>query len=433
MPLDAPLGSAERKEKVAFSSKSIDRENRTIDFVLSDETVDRDGDIIRAAGWDLRNFSGNAPLLAFHDAKLPVGSWRNVRVEGAQLVGTAVFAAAGQVPLADQLFALYADGHLSAVSVGFSILEAGPRVGDDGKTYGLEIKRAELLECSLVTIPANPNARRRAVKALHKAAEGASDADVAAAARIIKQLEKAEPGDSFTTADEEGHSHAFEIGETQTETAGDPPHAHALTYDDTGALTGVESSEDHSHELPAEATTPPEIDDEEDGAGEAGNTEEDEKTAALDLARRALDGLGKQFQDHPEALAQLGDALVGLERSLAGDPAPVAEMKGPADAFGDAELADVQRHWPEIAELAGEEMTATTLARALLSQAKDQIAEKRLALTGKTYEIVRDAKPVEQDPAPFDAAAFSDALAEKLGTVVPNTVAKCLRQPAGRV
>jgi len=36
--------------------KSVDSDKRTITFIASDESVDRDGDIIKIAGWDLSNY-----------------------------------------------------------------------------------------------------------------------------------------------------------------------------------------------------------------------------------------------------------------------------------------------------------------------------------------------------------------------------------------
>jgi phage head maturation protease len=49
-------------------------------------------------------------------------------------------------------------GFLNAVSVGFSPLKQHPRYDDDGKYLGILFEEQELLELSLVPIPANANA-----------------------------------------------------------------------------------------------------------------------------------------------------------------------------------------------------------------------------------------------------------------------------------
>ncbi|MEL6575032.1 MAG: HK97 family phage prohead protease, partial [Pseudomonadota bacterium] len=294
--------------------------------MLSDETVDRDGDIIRAAGWQLESFLKNAPLLAFHDPRQPIGSWEDVRVEGTRLIGRAKFAAAGTVPLADQLFSLYADGHLKAVSVGFEIIEAIPLIVDDVRR-GFEILKAGLLEASLVTIPSNPNALQRMQSKMAKAYKDGDEANAAALARIVKaadevagdsegdekaddgeKAEKAEAGDSFTTSSEEGHSHEFTVGSATTELAGDPPHVHALTDPGGEQPLVIEEAEGHTHTAPDAAFVTLEEDE------EAGAEADDERGKAMETAQRL-------FREIGERQTELGDIMARLEGKQPGDAA----------------------------------------------------------------------------------------------------------------
>ncbi|WP_200857337.1 hypothetical protein, partial [Klebsiella pneumoniae] len=53
----------------------------------SDDSVDRMGDIIEQAGWQLADFRKNPIALFAHDSRFPIGNWSNVRVVGSQLVG----------------------------------------------------------------------------------------------------------------------------------------------------------------------------------------------------------------------------------------------------------------------------------------------------------------------------------------------------------
>jgi HK97 family phage prohead protease/HK97 family phage major capsid protein len=136
-----------------------------MDFVLSDETVDRYGDIIVAKGWDLKDFKKNPIALFGHQGSFPIGNWTNVRVEGTKLIGTLVLAAAGTSERINELISLVQQGILRAVSVGFRPIENEPI--DPKQPYGGQrYTKSQLLETSLVSVPANPAALAIA-KSLH--------------------------------------------------------------------------------------------------------------------------------------------------------------------------------------------------------------------------------------------------------------------------
>lgn len=124
-------------------------------FVMSDDSVDRMGDVIDPKGWVLRNFKANPMALFNHDSDMPIGRWKNVRVEGGKLLGELEFGPEGACPITDKMRSFVAAGMMRAVSVGFRPLAADPIEGSRG---GIHYKAAELMECSLVSIPANPNA-----------------------------------------------------------------------------------------------------------------------------------------------------------------------------------------------------------------------------------------------------------------------------------
>jgi HK97 family phage prohead protease len=128
-----------------------------LEFVLSDATVDRYGDIVEPEGWKLRWFRKNPIALFGHDSRFPIGTWENVRVEGGRLLATLVLAAKGTSARLDELIALVEQGILRAVSVGFRSLKAEPI--DPEKPYGgTRFLEQELLETSVVSVPANPAA-----------------------------------------------------------------------------------------------------------------------------------------------------------------------------------------------------------------------------------------------------------------------------------
>ena len=134
-------------------------------FVLSDNTVDRYGDVIEATGWDLRWFQRNNIALFGHDSNFPIGTWEDVRVEGNKLMGKLKLAAEGTSARIDELRRLVEQGILKAVSVGFKPVESEPI-----QRGGVRYKKQELLETSLVSVPANPAALAVA-KSLHVSPE----------------------------------------------------------------------------------------------------------------------------------------------------------------------------------------------------------------------------------------------------------------------
>jgi HK97 family phage major capsid protein/HK97 family phage prohead protease len=130
-------------------------------FVLSDATKDRMGDVIDPKGWQLDNFRSNPMALFNHNSSFPIGTWEDVKVQGGRLVGKLKLAARGTSDRIDEIISLVEQGILRAVSVGFSPIERKPL--DDG---GIKFTKQELLETSLVSIPANPAAVQLA-KSLH--------------------------------------------------------------------------------------------------------------------------------------------------------------------------------------------------------------------------------------------------------------------------
>jgi HK97 family phage prohead protease len=127
------------------------------EFVLSDESVDRMGDVIRADGWQISEFKNNPIALFGHDHDKVIGVWRKVRVVGKKLMGTLKLAEPGTSELVDTTRSLIEQGVLKAVSVGFRPLEAKPRSAEE-PWKGMDYIKSALHEVSVVAVPANSNA-----------------------------------------------------------------------------------------------------------------------------------------------------------------------------------------------------------------------------------------------------------------------------------
>lgn len=158
-------------------------------YVMSDETVDRMGDVIEASGWRLDNFVKNPIALFGHDHTFIVGHWTNVKVQGGKLIGKLNLLPAGVSERLDEIRAAVEAGVLRAVSVGFT---ADPEQVERMKTGGLRFRAADLMECSLVSVPANPNALQMA-KSLNLSPEAkalifASDEEAAAKPRTASAI-----------------------------------------------------------------------------------------------------------------------------------------------------------------------------------------------------------------------------------------------------
>lgn len=137
--------------------KTVASNGDGFEFVLSDATVDRYGDIVDPSGWMLANFRKNPIALFGHSGGFPIGTWSHIRVEGEKLIGRLNLAAKGTSARLDEIISLVEQGILRAVSVGFRPLKSEPI--DAEKPWGAQryIKQ-ELLETSLVSVPANPAA-----------------------------------------------------------------------------------------------------------------------------------------------------------------------------------------------------------------------------------------------------------------------------------
>jgi HK97 family phage prohead protease len=128
----------------AYIEKSADK--KTYKFLASTSSVDRQGDSIDQSGWELENYKKNPVGLWAHKYdELPIAKIENIQVTELGLEAEFVFA---DHQKAQDIKNLVDTGVLNAVSVGFIGKERNGNV----------ITRAELLEISIVPVPANQDA-----------------------------------------------------------------------------------------------------------------------------------------------------------------------------------------------------------------------------------------------------------------------------------
>jgi HK97 family phage major capsid protein/HK97 family phage prohead protease len=155
--------------------KSIDVEGRTISGVASTPTPDRMGDIVVPLGMKFKNPS---PLLLFHDTTRPVGTVKFDKPTEDGLTFTAKLVDPAEVTsesLRERVTEAWESIKLKlirGVSIGFRPLDDGIELNP--KTGGLVFTKTEILELSLVTIPANSEATILSIKQFDQAGSGRS-------------------------------------------------------------------------------------------------------------------------------------------------------------------------------------------------------------------------------------------------------------------
>lgn len=141
-----------------IQAKAVEDEDFVLRMIGSTEAVDRQGDSVKAKGWDLKNYKKNPVFLWGHDyGALPIGKALKVFVEDDKLIFDIKFAAE-EYDFALTAYKLFKGGYLNATSVGFIVKDW--EFNDDGVFV---ITKQELLELSAVTVPANPEALAKGI------------------------------------------------------------------------------------------------------------------------------------------------------------------------------------------------------------------------------------------------------------------------------
>lgn len=185
-------------EKIIKSEGSVDNdaevEDRVIRFIGSTEGRDRDDEVIRLNGWDLKNFKKSPTILVNHQYhELPVAKAEKVWIdkEKKALMFDIRFPEPEISSVGDSIYKLYKNGYMTATSVGFKPdfekMEFGQKSGEPRVTYNGQ----ELLELSLVSVPANPEALM-AQKGIQKAMkdEVIDDLEMKELIMFINSIEK---------------------------------------------------------------------------------------------------------------------------------------------------------------------------------------------------------------------------------------------------
>lgn len=161
--------------------RGIDEDKRTAEFVATTEApvpTHRGPEVLRMAGLSLRRFRKNSVVLDTHNHSGIQNILGSATVkkdaDNRRLLATVRYATNAR---GEEAWQLVKGGHLKAVSIGYTVDPSGIRELAEGETDGeggglvtgpaIVAKRSELFELSMVPIPADEDALRRAFYDAH--------------------------------------------------------------------------------------------------------------------------------------------------------------------------------------------------------------------------------------------------------------------------
>jgi len=218
------------KEKIFKSSvmeiKSSDEDNREVIAIASKETTDRDGDIVRVDGIDIKEYKKNPVVLFAHDhSSLPIARATKIWKDNKNLMVKMQFTTPEENSVGDTVYKLIKGDYLKTLSIGFRPnWDTAVRME---KTGGWDFKDSNLYEISIVPVPANANATVQS-KSLQKALDDKviDDLELQEIELYLKDLigeqhetqdveEETEQTIETLTKEEDPYSWVWDIGEVE--------------------------------------------------------------------------------------------------------------------------------------------------------------------------------------------------------------------------
>jgi len=204
--------------------KAVDSDKRIITGTATTPEPDRMGDIIEPLGV---TFTNPLPLLLFHDTKQPVGwaTFKKATKDGVDFQASLpTIDEPGKLrDRVEEAWLSVKEGLIRGVSIGFRAIEEA----FNKETGGFRFLKTEVMELSLVTVPANASATIHSIKALDLAASGPHLPGVTGAFPIVR-AEKAAPrmaehqsiADQIVAFENTRAARAGRMNEIQTKAAG---------------------------------------------------------------------------------------------------------------------------------------------------------------------------------------------------------------------
>jgi HK97 family phage prohead protease len=152
---EAPEGAVVLVSCDIEEAKQLDDTGDKFRFIISSSNPDRDKDVIEVGGWRFENYNKNPVVLFGHNYRsLPVATGSPPRIEGDKVLSDADFAATKSDAFAETVRQYVKAKVLRASSVGFDPL----KWMFNEQRRGYDFVEQELLEWSIVPVPANAEA-----------------------------------------------------------------------------------------------------------------------------------------------------------------------------------------------------------------------------------------------------------------------------------
>lgn len=153
--MEDKINKENKQTRTKYSAYLEKAENDVYTFVMSEEKVDRDGEVVVLDGLDINEFLKNPQLFYNHESRnYPIGLVKSIRREGNRLIGDIWL---NQITEESKIVKQLIDaGNLKTGSIGFSVSEANYN-DKDGIYY---LSKSELYEFSICNIPSNTGSVR---------------------------------------------------------------------------------------------------------------------------------------------------------------------------------------------------------------------------------------------------------------------------------
>lgn len=191
-----PLKGDELKQAVDELELDVADEAFVSKFVVTDDSVDRHGDIVNPKGGDLNQYNG-VWFLNHNSWGLPIGKTLKIWKHKNTIKAVEQFTLPDENPVGHMVGNLYHKGFMHDVSIGFLIKEAQlAEDRTDDYWWPADIKTWELIEISNVGVGANRNAKEE--KAFWAEARKAG-VDVSPFVELSERLAEEHPDEDLRT------------------------------------------------------------------------------------------------------------------------------------------------------------------------------------------------------------------------------------------
>jgi len=341
------------KNKVLYISSAFTKElpkvEETIESIYiegyaSTVDVDRGGDVVPASVWEdgIKNYLKNPIILAQHDHDDPIGRMIEHKVDATGLWVKARISAAAEV------FSLIKDEVLTAFSIGFRIIDAEYNAAAEV----FLIKKLELVEISVVSVPMNQNTLFNLSKAFSSAEDYNSFK-----AQFTPQGDSAKGLESLTDKTST-HKKEWNMDPKELQTMLDNA-AKSAAEQATKSLLAAQAAEKAEKE-----------------AAEKAAADMDARVkAAVALATPASTGTEKLMADIEKRFADQAieskSAIAGLEAVLAEKAAEITAMQKSKMSFADPKGVEYAEREKAVllAKVKGVSIEATAFGKELMTKA----------------------------------------------------------------